>query len=72
MERCEKRVFQLFKLRKKNHLKHKNQVSNRLFIDSEVFDYEGLYLSFRGEYIKDKVYINFIKKYENLEIFFYI
>jgi len=57
---------------KKNHLKHKNQVSNRLFIDSEVFDYEGLYLSFRGEYIKDKVYINFIKKYENLEIFFYI
>ena len=34
MERCEKRDFQLLKMQKKNQLKHKNQVRNRLFIDS--------------------------------------
>ena len=35
-ERCEKRDFQLLKMRKKkmSHLKHKNQVRNRLFIYS--------------------------------------
>jgi hypothetical protein len=33
MERCEKRAFQLHKMRK-NQLKHKNQVRNRLYIDS--------------------------------------
>jgi hypothetical protein len=35
-------------------MKHIIQVRNSLFIDSEVFEYEGLYLSFRGEHIKDK------------------
>jgi len=34
--------------------KHKNQERNRLFIDSSIFEYEGLYLSLRGEHIKDK------------------
>jgi len=34
MERSEKHAFQLLKMRKKNQLKHKNQVRNRLFIDS--------------------------------------
>jgi len=33
-ERCEKRDFLLLKMRKKNQLKHKNQVRNTLFIDS--------------------------------------
>jgi len=33
--------------------KHKNQVRNRLFIDSKIFEYEGLYWSLRGEHIKD-------------------
>ena len=37
-----------------SQLKHKNQVRNRHFIDSYVFEYEGLYLSLGGEYIKDK------------------
>jgi len=54
MERCEKRALQLLKMRKKNQLKHKTQVRKRLFIDSKVFEYEGLYLSLRGEHIKDK------------------
>ena len=54
MERCEKRVFQLPKMRKKNDLKHKNQLRNRLFLDSQVFEYEGLYMSLRVELIKDK------------------
>jgi hypothetical protein len=54
MERCEKLVFLLLKMRKKNQLKHKYQVRNRLFIDSLVFEYEGLYLLLRGERLKDK------------------
>jgi len=33
-------------------MKHKNQVRNKLFIESKVFEYEGLYLSLRGEHIK--------------------
>jgi len=37
-----------------SQLKHKNQVRNRLFIDSYVFEYEGLYLSLGCEHIKDK------------------
>jgi len=37
-----------------SQLKHKNQVRNSLFIDSKVFEYEGLYSSLRGEHIKDK------------------
>jgi len=37
-----------------SQLKHKYQVRNRLFIDSYVFEYEGLYLSLRGEHLKDK------------------
>ena len=45
MERCEKRAFQLLKMRKDNQLKHKNQERNGLFIDSYVLEYEGLYLS---------------------------
>jgi len=40
--------------KKENQLKHKNQVRNKLFIDSKFFEYEGLYLSLRGEHIKDK------------------
>ena len=36
-----------------SQLKHKNKVRNRLFIDSYVFEYEGLYFSLGGEYIKD-------------------
>jgi len=54
MEQCEKRAFQLLKLRKKNLLKHKYQIHNRLFIDSYVYEYEGLYLSSRDEHIKVK------------------
>jgi hypothetical protein len=54
MERCEKRAFQLLKMRKENELKHKNKVRNRLFIDSYIFEYEELFLSLRGEHIKDK------------------
>ena len=34
MVRCEKRAFQLLKMRRKNQLKHKNQVRYRLFIDN--------------------------------------
>jgi hypothetical protein len=34
MERSEKRAFQNLKLRKNNQLKYKNQVNNRLFVDS--------------------------------------
>ena len=49
--------------------KHKNQVRNRLFIDSQVFEYEGLQLSLRGEQIKENVYINFNKIKVNFEIF---
>ena len=37
IEWCEKRAFQLLKMRKMSHLRHKNQVRNRLFIDSYVF-----------------------------------
>jgi len=40
--------------KKENQLKHKNKVRNRVFIDSYVFEYEELYLSLWGEYIKDK------------------
>jgi len=40
--------------KKENLLKHKNQVRSTLFIDSYVFEHEGLYLSLRGEHIKDK------------------
>ena len=40
--------------KKENQLKHKNQVRYRIFIDSYVFEYDELYLSLRGEYIKDK------------------
>ena len=55
MEQCEKRAFKLLKMRKKkNQLKHKNQERNRLFIDSYVLEYEGLYLSLRGDHLKDK------------------
>jgi len=32
---------------------HKNQVRNRLVIYSSFFEYEGLYLSLRGEHIKE-------------------
>jgi len=39
--------------KKENQLKHNYQVRNRLFIGSYVFEYEGLYLSLRGEHIKD-------------------
>ena len=34
LEWCEKRAFQLLKMRKMSQPKHKNQVRNRLFIDS--------------------------------------
>jgi len=36
-----------------SQLKNKNQVRKRLFIDSLVFEYDGLYLSLRGEHIKE-------------------
>jgi len=55
MEQCEKRAFQLHKLRKKNQLKHKNQCVTDFFIDRYVFEYQGLHLSLRGEHIKDKL-----------------
>jgi len=42
-------------MRKVNELKHKNKARNRIFIDSYVFEYEGLFLSLRGEHIKDKL-----------------
>ena len=45
MERCEKRVFSSSKCEKKKMLKHKYQVRKSLFIDSHIFEYEGLYLS---------------------------
>jgi len=55
MEGCEKGAFLLLKMRKmKNQFKTKNHVNNRLFIDSYVLEYEGLYFSLRGEHIKDK------------------
>ena len=39
MEGCEIRAFQLLQMRKKkNQLKHKNQVRNSLFIDGYVFE----------------------------------
>ena len=38
---------------KKNQLKHKIQVRIKLFIDTKFFEYEELYLSLRGEHIKD-------------------
>ena len=38
--------------KKENQLKHKNQVRNRLFIDRQVFYFEGLHFSLRGEHIK--------------------
>ena len=37
-----------------NQLKPKNQVHNRLFIYSQFFENEGLYLSLRGEHIRVK------------------
>ena len=43
------------KCEKDNQMKHRNQVLNRLFIDSYVFEYEGLYLSLRGEHIRDNI-----------------
>ena len=49
-----KRAIDLLKMRKKNQLKHKNKVRNRLFIESKFFEQEGLYLSLRGEHIEDK------------------
>ena len=54
MEQSDKRAFTLLKMRKKNQMKHKNQERNRLFIDSYVLEYEGLYLSLRGDHLKDK------------------
>ena len=54
MKRCEKRAFQLLKMRKENELKHKYKVHNRHFIDSQIFEYEEIYLSLCGEHIKDK------------------
>jgi len=47
-------LFSFSKSEKENQLKHKNQVRNRLSIDRQVFEYEGLYLSLRAEHIKDK------------------
>jgi len=38
----------------KNLLKRKNQVRNEVFIDSYVFEYEGVGLSLWGKHIKDK------------------
>ena len=38
-------------------------------IDSYVFEYEGLYLSLRGEHLKVKRLVEFQKNIENLEIF---
>jgi len=54
MKRWVKHVFQTLKMRKKNQLKHINQVPNGLLIDRKVFEYEGLYLSLRGEHMNDK------------------
>ena len=62
-------LFSSSKCETKNQLKHKNQVRNRLFIASKVLEYEGLYLSLRGQHINKNVYINFNKNNENLEIF---
>ena len=42
-----------------NQLKHKNQVRDRLLIDSEVFEYEALYPSLCGDRIKDKRLLQF-------------
>jgi len=39
---------------RKNELKHKKAAPNTHFIDSYVFEYEGLYLSLQFEHIKDK------------------
>ena len=52
-----------------SHLKHKNQVRNRHFIDNYVFEFEGLYLSLRAEHIKDNSFHNFNKINVNFEIF---
>ena len=39
---------------KYNQLKHKTKCVTDLFVHSEVFEYERLYFSLRGEHIKDK------------------
>ena len=69
MDQCEKRAFQLLKMRKKeNQVKHKNQVRNKflLTVRSSSLDYTCHY---GVSTLKTKVYINFIINNENLEIF---
>ena len=52
-ERCEKRAFQLLKMRKKKIIWNmKTKCVTEFYW--QVFEYEGLYLSLRGEHIKDK------------------
>jgi len=69
MEQCEKRAFQLLKMRKKKiswNLKTK-YVTDFLLTGLRVWRF---YFSLRGEHIKDNMYINFNKNNENLKIFF--
>jgi len=66
MERCEKRAFQLLKMRK-NIISWNNKTKCVTeFFDCYVFEYEGLYLSLRGEHIKEKRLFNFNKNNEKL------
>ena len=53
-----------------SQLKQKNQVRNRVLINSQDFEYEGLFLSLRDEHIKTNVYINFNKINVNLNFLF--
>jgi len=46
-------------------------VRNRHFIDSWVYEYEGLYLKLRDEHINDERLHQFQLKNENLENFVY-
>ena len=55
MERFEKRAFQFLKMQKKTKSAETYiHVRNRLLIDNKVFEDVGLYLSLRGEQLKDK------------------
>jgi len=47
-------LFSSSNAKNENQLKPNIHVHNRIFIDSLVFQYVGLYLQLSGEHIKDK------------------
>ena len=54
MEWCEECAFQLLKMRKMKVIWNIKTKCVSDFVDSYVFEYEGLYVSLRGEHIRDK------------------